>query len=100
MATPDAPANVSVRPGLNPGDVVVEWDAVTADPTVDYYEAYIHPATGVDSSTAFKAKRKTIGVKAIFRGKDTWRDVYATVTATNSEATSADATEASGRARR
>ena len=100
MATPSAPANVAVRPGLNPGDVIVEWDAVTAVPTVDYYTAYIAHATGVDSTSAYSASRKTTGLKAIFRGKDTWAAVYATVTATNADDTSADATEASGKSRR
>lgn len=98
MATPGAPANVAVRPGHNPGDVIVEWDAVVASPTVDYYECYIHPQTGVDSTSAFKAKRLTTATRATFRNKQ-WREVYATVTATNSEATGADATEASGNVR-
>ena len=99
MATPGAPAGISVRPGHNPGDVIVEWTAVVASPTVDFYEVFIDNATGVDSTSAFRAKRKTTALKAVFRAKFTWRSVFATVNATNSEATGSDGTEASGKAR-
>lgn len=103
MADPGTVLGVSVRPGHNPGDVVVDWTALTADPVVLTYNVFIDDSTGVDSSSQFRAKAivaaaKTSGV--IFRRKFTWRLVYATVTATNSEGTSAaDATEASGKAR-
>lgn len=99
MALPGAPGNVVVRPGLNPGDVIVECDAVVATPTVDTYTAYINNATGVDSTSAFRAQRTSVTTKFVFRAKHTWRSVFATVKATNSEGDGTDATEASGKAR-
>ncbi len=98
MATPGAPGSITVRPGHNPGDVIIGWAAVVATPTVTKYTVYIHPATGVGTGT-FLAKRTTTKLQAVFRAKHTWRDVYGTVTATNSEATGTAGTEASGRAR-
>ena len=96
MAVPGTVQNVTVRPGHNPGDVIVECDALTASPVVTTYTFYVHPQTGVDSTSAYKASRTTTKAKAVFRNK-TWRQVYATAIATNSEGSSAsDATEASG----
>lgn len=100
MATPDAPANVAVSPGPNPGEVIVVCDAVTASPAVTTYTAYIHPKTGVDSTSAYKAKRTSTKPRFVFRNKFAWHKVFATVVATNSAATGADATEASGKVRR
>ena len=102
MALPGAPANVVVRPGHNPGDVIVECDAVSASPVVLNYTAYIDSATGVDSTSAFRAQRTVLKLSAphiVFRNKFTWREVFATVKATNSEGDGVDATEASGKAR-
>ena len=100
MADPGTVLSVAVRPGHNPGDVVVDWAALTADPVVTKYTVYIDDSTGVDSSSQFRAKRITTKIRAVFRAKHAWRKVFATVTATNSEGTSAaDATEASGKAR-
>ena len=100
MADPGTVLGVSVRPGHNPGDVVVDWTALVADPVVLTYNVFIDDSTGVDSSSAFRAKRITTKNRAVFRAKHPWRKVFATVTATNSEGTSAsDATEASGKAR-
>ena len=101
MADPGTVLSVAVRPGHNPGDVIVSWAALVADPVVTHYTVYLDDNTGVDSSSQFrKRKLKTTAIKQTFRGLTPWRDVFATVTATNSEGTSAsDATEASGRAR-
>ncbi len=99
MATPGAPAGISVGPGLNPGEVVVKWTAVVATPTVDYYTVYLDDGTGVGTGAFRKRKLKTTAVKQNFDRLLTWRAIYATVTATNSEATGSAGTEASGVAR-
>lgn len=97
MAIPGTPPSVTVRPGHNPGDVIVECGDSTNTPLT--YTAYINNATGVDSSSAFRAKRKSTATRFVFRNKHTWRKVFATVTATNASGTSSDGTEASGKAR-
>ena len=105
MATPGAPGSIAVRPGHNPGDVIVECAVVSASPVVTKYTAYIDDSTGVGTA-AFRAKRTTTKgtttgatkVRFVFRNKHTWRLVYGTVTATNSEATGSAGTEASGKA--
>ena len=102
MADPGTVLSVAVRPGHNPGDVVVTWAALTADPVVLTYNVFIDDGTGVDSSSAFRAKGivSATRTRRVFRNKLSWRAVFATVTATNSEGTSAaDATEAQGVAR-
>ena len=102
MADPGTVAGVAVRPGHNPGDVVVTWTALVADPLVLTYNVFIDDGTGVDSSSAFRATAivKVTRTRCVFRNKLAWRAVFATVTATNSEGTSAsDATEAQGVAR-
>ena len=99
MATPGAPGSIAVRPGHNPGDVIVSWGAVTADPVVTHYTVYLDDNTGVSTSQFRKRKLKTAAIEQTLEGLLTWRDVYATVTATNSEATGSAGTEASGRAR-
>lgn len=99
MATPGAPANISVGPGLNPATVIVKWDAVVADPVVTHYTVYLDDNTGVGAAQFRKRKLKTTALKQVFQGLLTWRTVFATVTATNSEATGNAGTEGSGVAR-
>lgn len=99
MATPGAPGNITVGPGLNPSTVKVTWDAVTADPVVTHYTVYLDDNTGVSTSQFRKRKSKTTALKQIFQNLVTWKTVFATVTATNSEATGSAGTEGSGVAR-
>lgn len=99
MAVPGTVQTIVVRPGHNPGDVIVECDALVADPVVLTYTFFIDSQTGVTSSS-FRGKRVTTVTRAVFRNKN-WREVYATAIATNAEGSSAsDATEASGNVRR
>lgn len=99
MADPGAPQNVVVSPGHNPGDVIIQWDALVADPVVTHYTVYLDDNTGVSTSQFRRRKLKTTATKQTFEGLTTWRDIFATLTATNSEATGVAATEAQGRAR-
>lgn len=98
MAAPSAPTGVTVKPGPNPGEAIVTCAAVVATPAVETYTCYIYPKTGVDSTSAYVGKRTATSPRFVFRNRS-WRKLFATVTATNTDGTSADATEASGKIR-
>lgn len=96
MAAPGTPTGVSVKPGFNPGQFIVT--ATPADATAVTFTCYMYPKTGVDSTSAYVGKRTSTKARFVFSNRN-WRKAFATVTATNGEGTSADATEASGKVR-
>jgi hypothetical protein len=96
MAAPGTPTAVKVKPGLNPGQAIVT--ATPADGTALTFTCYIYPKTGVNSTSAYVGKRTSTKARFVFSNRN-WRKLYATVTATNVDGTSADATQASGKLR-
>lgn len=95
MAAPSAPASVAVKQGFNPQSARVSWASGGGDAEVSY-TVYIHNATGVSTSTY--SGKVPVAASRLFVDIDGigYEKVFATVTATNADGTSAAATEASG----
>lgn len=92
MAAPDAPASVTVSPGLNPESVKLACALTTGATTYDFYWSN---ATGV-SKTVYKGHKKSVHNYLYVEGLN-YRKVFATATGTNVGGEESDAaTESSG----
>ena len=92
MAVPAAPANLAARPGPEPQSLCINADAVTADPVVTTYTAYVDTVTGA-AITQFSYKEVSTRPYFTLLGLPHAERYFVNMTATSSEAESLDGTE-------